>query len=101
MPSTPTIASDTFRHATIGADAPGFPMNPALIVRHGRNLVSAMEINANRLIGREMVPMRTDTLAIEPTSACNLKCRFCAYEKKESPKLSMKNDRFADYIGQA
>jgi MoaA/NifB/PqqE/SkfB family radical SAM enzyme len=76
-------------------------MNPALIVRHGRNLVSAMEINANRLIGREMVPMRTDTLAIEPTSACNLKCRFCAYEKKESPKISMKNDRFADYIGQA
>ena len=60
-----------------------------------------MEINANRLIGREMVPMRTDILAIEPTSACNLKCSFCAYVKKDSPKITMKNDRFADYVGQA
>lgn len=76
-------------------------MNPAVIVRHGRNLLSVMEINANRLIGREMVPMRTDILAIEPTSACNLKCSFCAYVKKDSPKISMKNDRFADYVEQA
>ena len=60
-----------------------------------------MEINANRLIGREMVPMRTDILAIEPTSACNLKCSFCAYVKKDSPKITMKNDRFAGYVGQA
>ena len=60
-----------------------------------------MEINANRLIGREMVPMRTDILAIEPTSACNLKCSFCAYVKKDSPKITMKNDRFADFVGQA
>jgi MoaA/NifB/PqqE/SkfB family radical SAM enzyme len=58
-------------------------MNPAVVVRHGRNLLSVMEINANRLIGREMVPMRTDILAIEPTSACNLKCSFCAYVKKD------------------
>jgi len=76
-------------------------MNPAVIVRHGRNLLSVMEINANRLIGREMVPMRTDILAIEPTSACNLKCSFCAYVKKDSPKITMKNDRFVDYVGQA
>ena len=76
-------------------------MNPAVVVRHGRNLLSVMEINANRLIGREMVPMRTDILAIEPTSACNLKCSFCAYVKKDSPKITMKNDRFADYVGQA
>ena len=76
-------------------------MNPAVVVRHGRNLLSVMEINANRLIGREMVPMRTDILAIEPTSACNLKCSFCAYVKKDSPKITMKNDRFAGYVGQA
>src|SRR5438046_785265 len=49
---------------------PDVVMNPAVVVRHGRNLLSVMEINANRLIGREMVPMRTDMLAIEPTSAC-------------------------------
>jgi MoaA/NifB/PqqE/SkfB family radical SAM enzyme len=76
-------------------------MNPAVIARHGRNLLSMVEINSNRLVGREIVPMELDYLSIEPTGACNLKCSFCGYVKKESPKISMKNDRFADYIGQA
>jgi MoaA/NifB/PqqE/SkfB family radical SAM enzyme len=79
----------------------GLMMNPAAIAKHGRNLLSMVEINANRLIGRELVPIETDTIAIEPSSACNLKCVFCAYPKKDSPKISMKNDRFADYVGQA
>jgi MoaA/NifB/PqqE/SkfB family radical SAM enzyme len=79
----------------------GLAMNPNVIARHARNLVSAVEIKTNRLFGRELVPMRTDTLAIEPTSACNLKCCFCAYVKKDSPKISMQNARFADYIEQA
>ncbi len=76
-------------------------LNPAVIARHGRNLLSVVEINANRLIGRELVPIETDIIAIEPTGACNLECCFCAYAKKEIPKISMKNDRFADYVGQA
>ncbi len=76
-------------------------MNPAIIARHGRNLLSMVEINSNRLFGREIVPMELDYLSIEPTGACNLKCSFCGYVKKVSPKISMKNDRFVDYIGQA
>jgi len=76
-------------------------INPALVARYGRNLASVVEINANRFIGREIVPLQTDTIAIEPSSACNLKCSFCAYPKKDSPKISMKNDRFADYVDQA
>ena len=76
-------------------------MNPAVIFKHARNLLSVVEINANRLIGRELVPMRTEHLSIEPTSACNLECCFCAYTKKESPKITMKHERFVDYIEQA
>src|SRR3974390_2590442 len=76
-------------------------MNPAVIARHGRNLLSMVEINSNRLVGREIVPMELDYLSIEPSGACNLKCSFCGYVKKESPKISMKNERFADYVGQA
>jgi MoaA/NifB/PqqE/SkfB family radical SAM enzyme len=76
-------------------------MNPAVYARRGRNLLSMVEINYNRLIGREIVPIQPEFLSIEPTSVCNLKCVFCAYVKKDSPKISMKNDRFADYIEQA
>lgn len=60
-----------------------------------------VEINANRRMGREIVPIETGSLGIEPTSTCNLKCVFCAYDKKESPKVSMKTGLFAEYIEQA
>src|SRR5262245_3014469 len=76
-------------------------INPTAIARHGRNLLSMVEINTNRLIGREIVPTEGDVIGIEPTSTCNLKCCFCAYEKKQSPKIAMKNDRFTDYVEQA
>jgi MoaA/NifB/PqqE/SkfB family radical SAM enzyme len=76
-------------------------MNPTALTRYGQNLLSAVEINVNRLMERELIPNLTDMIAIEPTSVCNLKCSFCAYEKKQSPKISMKHDRFTDYLAQA
>ncbi len=41
------------------------------------------------------------TLSIETSSLCNLDCVFCAYGKKESPKLTMSNNLFASAIGQS
>jgi sulfatase maturation enzyme AslB (radical SAM superfamily) len=76
-------------------------MNPAVIAKSARNLLSAVEIKVNRRLGREFVPAPRDMLFIETSSLCNLKCRFCAYEKKHSPKVSMKDDFFADCVGQA
>jgi MoaA/NifB/PqqE/SkfB family radical SAM enzyme len=65
-----------------------------------RNSLIRVEILINRLLKREFIP--TDAVFhIETSSACNLKCRFCAYEKKSSPKVSMPNDLFFDSIGQA
>src|SRR4051812_43990651 len=76
-------------------------MNPAVISKSARNLLSAVEINVNRLAGREFVPATRDLLFIETSSLCNLKCRFCAYEKKHSPKVSMKDEFFIDCVAQA
>jgi MoaA/NifB/PqqE/SkfB family radical SAM enzyme len=76
-------------------------MNPFVFAKTAKNALSKVEINFNRLIGREIVPLNTDVLNIETSSLCNLKCRFCAYIKKESPKVSMKDAFFEDCIAQA
>jgi MoaA/NifB/PqqE/SkfB family radical SAM enzyme len=60
-----------------------------------------MEVRLNRLLGREFIPKRADTLSIETSSLCNLKCRFCAYEKKQSPRVTMKHEFFVDCVTQA
>lgn len=65
-----------------------------------RVLVKA-EIFVNRRLGREFIPVDLGPFNIETSSACNLKCRFCAYEKKISPKVNMTNEMFADVVNQA
>src|SRR5437867_122504 len=91
------------RHAPAGKKPPfeRSPMNPAVIAKSARNLLATVEINANRLLGREFVPAARDMLFIETSSLCNLKCRFCAYEKKHSPKVSMTDEFFFDCVTQA
>ena len=76
-------------------------MNSAVFAGQVRNILSALEINVNRSMGREFVPITPSLLHIETSSACNLKCCFCAYVKKQSPKISMKNDFFKNCIDQA
>lgn len=75
-------------------------MNLAVLAKSARNVLSTIEIKFNRLAGREFVPI-DEFLNIETSSACNLKCRFCAYEKKQTAKISVKDAVFADRIGQA
>jgi sulfatase maturation enzyme AslB (radical SAM superfamily) len=77
------------------------PINPERIATSARNILSAVEIKFNRLMGRELIPVYRDLLYIETSSVCNLKCRFCAYVKKQSPKVSMKDAFFKDCITQA
>ena len=66
-----------------------------------RNALVRLEIMANRLLRREFVPDGPGIFHIETSGACNLKCRFCAYEKKSAPKVSMPNDLFFDCVAQA
>jgi sulfatase maturation enzyme AslB (radical SAM superfamily) len=76
-------------------------MNPAVVAKSAKNVLRALEINFNRLAGHEFVPKARDRLNIETSSICNLKCRFCAYDKKQSAKISMKNEFFVDCVTQA
>lgn len=76
-------------------------MSLATLAKAARNLVSRMEIDANHLLRREFVPPARDMLYIETSGACNLKCRFCAYVKKHSPKVVMPDALFFDCIEQA
>ncbi len=76
-------------------------MNPAVLFKATRNMLSAVEINVNRMTGREFIPVSAHILNIETSSYCNLKCKFCAYEKKQSARVSMKDAVFEDCIRQA
>jgi len=76
-------------------------MNPFVVAKSAKNALSRVEINFNRLIGRELVPLETTTLNIETSSLCNLECVFCAYVKKHSPKVSMKDAFFQNCVEQA
>jgi uncharacterized Fe-S cluster-containing radical SAM superfamily protein len=66
-----------------------------------KNGVVRAEIAANRLLGREFIPVDPGAFNIETTSVCNLKCRFCAYEKKGTPKVTMANETFGRVVEQA
>ncbi len=76
-------------------------MNPTLVVKSVRNLKNAIAININRARGCEFIPRGVPTLSIETSSLCNLECRFCAYVKKSSPKVTMKSEFFRNCIAQA
>ncbi len=58
-------------------------------------------LNVNRLLHREYIPNITEQIYVEPTSICNLSCRFCGYGRKKTPKTVMAHDRFCDYVNQA
>jgi MoaA/NifB/PqqE/SkfB family radical SAM enzyme len=75
-------------------------MSLATIAKAARNAIVRVEIAANRARGREYVPARS-LFHLETTSACNLKCRFCAYDKKHSPRVAMPDAMFRDVVGQA
>lgn len=66
-----------------------------------RNLRNRAQIDWNRSLGREFIPHHAGILYIETSSLCNLKCRFCAYDKKESARVNMPNELFFDCVEQA
>lgn len=66
-----------------------------------RNLRNRLEIDANFRRGREFIPVHREMLCIETSSICNLECKFCAYPKKQSPKVTMSDEFFFDCIEQA
>jgi hypothetical protein len=58
-------------------------------------------LNRNYYRGREFIPDSFHSLAIQTSGICNLRCRFCAYAKKRSPRVCMPNDFFVECVEQA
>jgi sulfatase maturation enzyme AslB (radical SAM superfamily) len=76
-------------------------MSLATLAKAARSLVNRVEIDTNRFLRREFVPAGRDLLYVETSGVCNLKCRFCAYVKKQTPKVVMTDALFRDCIEQA
>jgi MoaA/NifB/PqqE/SkfB family radical SAM enzyme len=66
-----------------------------------RNLLIRAEIGVNRALRRQFIQRDRMLFHIETSSACNLKCRFCAYTKKSTPTVSMSYDDFVGVVRQA
>ena len=76
-------------------------MNFRLVEKSLKPVFLRLESGLNKRLGREYIPSGRSALNVETSSACNLKCRFCAYEKKTSPRVSMPNAMFASVVEQA
>ena len=72
-----------------------------ILERSVKSLLVRVESAFNRRLGREYIPATTETFCIETTGACNLKCRFCAYEKKQSSRANMALGLFESAVEQA
>jgi Iron-sulfur cluster-binding domain len=72
-----------------------------LLVKSIRNMRNGVLMQINRKLGREFIPSSRRSLSIETSSLCNLDCAFCAYPKKQSPRVVMSNAFFQDCVLQA
>jgi len=72
-----------------------------LFVKSVRNLRNAVMTHINRKVGREFIPGPRTALSIETSSICNLDCCFCAYPKKQSPRVVMSDEFFSNCVSQA
>jgi sulfatase maturation enzyme AslB (radical SAM superfamily) len=76
-------------------------MRLRLLERTIKHLLVRAETFVNRRRGREFIPATTETFCIETSGACNFNCRFCAYDKKQEPRVSMRHDLFVSCVEQA
>jgi MoaA/NifB/PqqE/SkfB family radical SAM enzyme len=66
-----------------------------------KNVIVRAELFFNKLLGREFIPKDLGAFSIETSSICNLGCKFCAYDKKSSPRVNMSNEMFYETVSQA
>src|SRR5215213_2598394 len=76
-------------------------MDVSAAANYLRNLLIRFEIGVNHALGRQFIQKDRSLFHIETSSACNLKCRFCAYTKKSTPTVSMSYDAFVGVVEQA
>lgn len=65
-----------------------------------RSLGWRLLLTVNRLLRRSWAPSPRREIFIEPTSTCNLGCRFCTYEQNLRPRQSMDPELFRSIASQ-
>ncbi len=76
-------------------------MNIHSIGRKAKAVVQELELRINQKLQRQYVSSEVNFLNIEISGICNLKCKFCAYSKKNSPKEVMSQELFEKTVNQA
>src|SRR5215208_3780392 len=76
-------------------------MDVSAAAKYLRNLLIRFEIGVNHALGRQFIQKDRSLFHIETSSACNLKCKFCAYTKKSTPTVSMPYETFVHVAEQA
>ena len=69
-----------------------------------KKLIKNLIAQLNYLFKNQKIPDVLNNLNIETTSRCNLKCKFCAYEKRDLdvvPHETMSYDFFVEVVNQA
>ena len=79
----------------------GKMLKPHVIESSVRQLRNYLLYNYNSWRGREYIPDPRFRINIETSSICNLRCRFCAYVKKTTPKMIMPDGFFQNCVKQA
>ena len=75
-----------------------------LMILYFKSLIKFILARINYVIGNQKIPNIYDHINIETTSRCNLKCKFCAYEKRDLdmyPIETMDIDLFKDVVKQS
>ena len=76
-------------------------MKRAYAMKIGRNLRQALDDQHQSRARPRVHSGVGDSISIETSSVCNLDCRFCAYVKKQSAKVTMAKELFRDCVEQA
>ncbi len=76
-------------------------MDVSAAANYLRNLLIRFEIGVNHALDRQFIQKDRSLFHIETSSACNLKCRFCAYTKKSTPTVGMSYETFVHVVQQA
>ena len=65
------------------------------------NIITSLIVKKNKFLKNYFIPNPRNSIHIETSSVCNLKCKFCAYVKrdnKQHPSQTMDNDHFNNVL---
>ena len=71
------------------------------IRKYAFSVYKYISINYNYALNKEYIFNPYEWMLIETSGICNLRCKFCAYEKKVLQRIIMNDEDFCNYVNQA